>query len=160
MSTKKQNKLVETKDGVMRVEWADKHKSRMRRVDQRQFDKYLLSGNVTEEQHQAANWYYRVATTALATPHVQSQMGKLRVGTGNHSISNKQAEARLVLGRAEKQIEKVVSSLAVQVVRNVVLYDESMREQSRNHGIARDKTMILFRDGLDALDPIMAKFSY
>lgn len=160
MSTKTQNKIVETKDGVMRVEWADKHKSRMRRVDQRQFDKYLLSGNINEQQHQAANWYYRVATSALATPHVQSQMGKLRVGTGSPVISNRQAEARLVLNKAEKHIEKVVSSLAVQVVRNVVLYDESMREQSRKHGAARGQSMKLFRNALDALDPIMAKFNY
>jgi hypothetical protein len=64
------------------------------------------------------------------------------------------------LGKAEKHVEKVVSSLGVQVIRNVVIYDESMREQSRNHGIARDKSMMLFREGLDALDPIMAKFSY
>ena len=160
MSTKKQNKIIETKEGVLRVEWADKHNPRLRRVDQRQFDKYLLSGHITEEQHQAANWYYRLATAALATPHVQSQMGKLRVGTGNPTISNKQAEARIVLGKAEKHVEKVVSILDVQVIRNVVIYDESMREQSRNHGIARDKSMILFREGLDALDPIMAKFSY
>lgn len=160
MSTKKQIEMIDTKGGVMRVEWADKHKPRMRRVDQRQFDKYLLSGTISEQQHQAANWYFRLASTALATPHVQSQMGKLRVGSGSPVISNRQAEARLVLNKAEKNIEKVVSSLGVQVVRNVVLYDESMREQNRKHGVARDQSMILFREGLDALDPIMAKFNY
>ena len=160
MSTKKQNKMIDTKDGIMRVEWADKHKPRLRRVDQRQFDKYLLSGKISEQQHQAANWYFRVATTALATPHVQSQMGKLRVGTGSPVISNRQAEARLVLNKAEKDIEKAVTGRGLQVVRNVVLYEESMREQSRKHGVARDQSMILFREGLDALDPIMAKFNY
>ena len=101
-----------------------------------------------------------MATTALATPHVQSQMGKLRVGTGSPVISNRQAEARLVLNKAEKDIEKAVTGRGLQVVRNVVLYDESMREQSRKHGVARDQSMILFREGLDALDPIMAKFNY
>ena len=62
MSTKKsKDNLVNTSSGVMRLEWADKNKSRMRRVDQRNIDRYMLDGKINSEQHGAANWYYNLS---------------------------------------------------------------------------------------------------
>lgn len=161
MSTKKRDKeLVVTKDAVMRVEWANKNTPRMRRIDQRQIDQYMLKGTINTSQHQAANWYLNLAATAMATPNLTSQVGKLRVGTSKPFISNKQAEARLILGKVDEHVKKRTNQQRLSVMRNVVIYDESMREQHRKYGgKVRSEGMNMLRDALDAVDGIMSKYS-
>tara|TARA_B100002019_G_scaffold290329_1_gene307773 strand:- start:139 stop:633 length:495 start_codon:yes stop_codon:yes gene_type:complete len=161
MSTKKsKDSLVNTSSGVMRLEWADKNKSRMRRVDQRNIDRYMLDGKINSEQHGAANWYYNLSSMAQASPHVVSQIGKMRVGTSKPVISNKQAEARLVLGRVESFVKKNTSHDYLSVMRNVVVYDESMREQQRKYGgNVRRQGMSMLRDALDELYKVMGKYA-
>ena len=45
-------------------------------------------------------------------------------------------------------------------MRNVIIYDESMREQQRKYGgSVRSKGMDMLRDALDALDKMMSKYS-
>lgn len=161
MSTKKsKDKFVNTPSGVMRVEWADKTKSRMRRVDQRTIDRYMLDGKVTIAQHGAANWYYNLALMAQASPHVVSQIGKMRVGTSKPVISNKQAEARLVLGKVEDFIKSKTSPDYLSVMRNVVVYDESMREQQKKYGGGvRRHGLVMLRDALNELEKVMGKYA-
>lgn len=161
MSTKKsKEKIIKTAAGTMRVEWAEKNKSRLRRIDQKQIDRYMLSGKINHSQHQAANWYFSLASLASATPHVISQVGKMRVGTSKPVISNKQAEARLVMGRVEAYVKKHTSQQVLSLMRNVIIYDESMREQQRKYGgSVRSKGMDMLRDALDALDKMMSKYS-
>jgi thymidylate synthase len=161
MSTKKSKKeIVVTKDAVLRVEWANKTTPRMRRIDQRQIDKYLLDGKVNNSQHQAANWYHNLASTASATPHLTSQIGKLRVGSSKPVITNKQAEARVVMGKVDEFIKSNTDKQCLSVMRNVIIYDESMREQQRKYGgKVRTEGLIMLRDALDALDKIMGKYS-
>ena len=159
MSTKKsKEEIVHTKEGTMRVEWASNNKPRMRRIDQKQIDKYLLSGKVNHSQHQAANWYFNLVSTAQATPHLVSQMGKLNVGKGKPIITNKQAVARVVMGKVEDYIEASVGKDCMSVMRNVIVYDESMREQQRKYGgRVRTEGLSMLRDALDALDKFMCK---
>ena len=161
MSTKKNSeRIIRTPHGTLRFEWADKNKTRTRRIDQRLVDRYLIDGRINNSQHQAANWYLSLASTAQATPHLTSQVGKLRVGTGKPIVTNKQAEARLVLKKVEDFVRRRVSRTAVSVMRNVVLYDESMREQQRKYGgKLRTEGISVLGHALDALDQIMGKFA-
>lgn len=154
------DKVVKINDGSYRVEWASKNTHRMRRIDQRQIDRYLMDGRVTHSQHQAANWYLHLSQTAMAVPHLTSQIGKLRVGTGKPVISNKQAEARVVLGKVDNEIKKNTSSEYLSLLRNTLIYDESMREQQRKYGgKIRTEGMMMLCHALDALDKVMGKFS-
>jgi hypothetical protein len=161
MSTKKQNnKLVVTKDAVMRVEWADKTTPRMRRIDQRQIDRYILDGKINTTQHQAANWYLNLSSSALATPHLVSQIGNLRVGAGKPVISNKQAEARLILRKVDAYVKSRTNQTHLSLMRNLVVYDESMREQHRKYGgKARTEGLTMLRHALDSVDEIMGKYA-
>ena len=161
MSTKKNSeRIIHTQHGTLRVEWADKNKTRTRRIDQRLVDRYLIDGKINNSQHQAANWYLGLASTAQATPHLISQVGKLRVGTGKPVITNKQAEARIVLKKVDEFIRRRVSNTGVSVMRNVGLYDESMREQQRKYGgKLRIEGMSVLGHALDALDQIMGKYA-
>ena len=82
----------------------------------------------------------------------------MRVGTSKPVISNKQAEARLVMGRVEAYVNILAAVLSL--MRNVIIYDESMREQQRKYGgSVRSKGMDMLRDALDALDKMMSKYS-
>ena len=84
----------------------------------------------------------------------------MRVGTSKPVISNKQAEARLVMGRVEAYVKKHTSQQVLSLMRNVIIYDESMREQQRKYGgSVRSKGMDMLRDALDALDKMMSKYS-
>ena len=161
MSTKKsKDKILKTDAGVMRLEWADKNKTRMRRIDQRQIDRYILDGKINHSQHQAANWYFSLASLAQATPHVVSQIGKMKVGTGKPVITNKQAEARIILGKVEEFVKCKSSDDSLSIMRNVVVFDESMREQQRKYGgNVRKHGMSMLRDALDELDKIMGKYA-
>lgn len=161
MSTKKNSeRIIRTPHGTLRVEWADKNKTRTRRIDQRLVDRYLIDGKINNSQHQAANWYLGLASTAQATPHLTSQVGKMRVGTSKPIITNRQAEARLILNKVEDFVRRRVSKTGVLVMRNVVLYDESMREQQRKYGgKLRSEGMSVLGHALDALDQIMGKYA-
>lgn len=161
MSTKKSNnEIILTDIGMVRVEWASNNKTRTRRVDQKPIDRYMLSGKVTELQHQAANWYFNLATVAQATPNMVSQMSKINVGKGKPVISNKQAEARIVLNKVEAFVKEATSPDALSVMRNVVVYDESMREQQRKYGgSVRKHGILMLQDALNAVDKIMGKYS-
>ncbi len=136
----------------VRIEWADKNTPRVRRVDQRVIDRYLLSEKINTTQHQAANWYLDLAETAQSTPHLTSQIGKMRVGTGNPVMSNRQAEARVVLKKIDDMVRSKTSSIHLSCMRNVVCFDESMREQQRKYGGGlRSNGMTILREALDCL---------
>ena len=53
----KKKKDIRTGKGVYRVEWANKYKTRVRKVDQNYLDKYLLDGKISDEQHTKGIWY-------------------------------------------------------------------------------------------------------
>ena len=61
----KKKKDIRTDKGVYRVEWANKYKTRVRRVDQNYLDKYLLDGKISDEQHTKAIWYLSIAKKSI-----------------------------------------------------------------------------------------------
>lgn len=158
-SQKSLSKLVETRLGVLRPEWADKNKPRMRRVDQRTVDRLLLSDKLTSEQHKAAEWYHNLAATANTTPHLVSQIGSMRVDGAPREISNRQADARITLKLVDADIKLKNNDYTLRVLRSVVIFDESMRNLSKDDGLGKNRTGVeTLRLGLDTLEKIMPRY--
>lgn len=118
---------IYTDQGVFRVEWADKYKTRVRRLDQNYLDKYYLDGKITEDQHSKGVWYLSVATRSQITSSLVSNTAE-RVSGGKKELSNAQINARMLLKKIDKCILKNGGADVLTVVRNTIVYDQSMRD--------------------------------
>ena len=101
----KKKKDIKTGKGVYRVEWANKYKTRVRKVDQNYLDKYLLDGKISDEQHTKGIWYLSIAKKAIFESKLVSSTG-VQVSGGSKDISNAQANARLLLRKIDDCVFK------------------------------------------------------
>ena len=132
----KKKKDIRTDKGVYRVEWANKYKTRVRRVDQNYLDKYLLDGKISDEQHTKAIWYLSIAKKSIFESKLVSSTG-VQVSGGTKDISNAQANARLLLKKIDDCVYKKTNQMVLDVLRNTVIYDQSMRDLfSKNYAAA------------------------
>ena len=123
----KKKKDIRTGKGVYRVEWANKYKTRVRKVDQNYLDKYLLDGKISDEQHTKGIWYLSIAKRAIFESKLVSSTG-VQVSGGSKDISNAQANARLLLRKIDDCVFKKSNQMILDVLRNTVIYDQSMRD--------------------------------
>ena len=138
----KNKKEVRTGKGVYRVEWASKYKTRIRRVDQNFLDKYLLDGKITEDQHTKKSIF---ETKLVSSTGVQ-------VSGGTKDISNAQANARLLLKKIDDCVLKNANQIVLDVLRNTIIYDQSMRDFFKDRSAAERKNGIThLQNGLDIL---------
>ena len=147
----KNKKEVRTGKGVYRVEWASKYKTRIRRVDQNFLDKYLLDGKITEDQHTKGIWYLAVAKKSIFETKLVSSTG-VQVSGGTKDISNAQANARLLLKKIDDCVLKNANQIVLDVLRNTIIYDQSMRDFFKDRSAAERKNAIThLQNGLDIL---------
>ena len=147
----KDKENLTTSKGVYRVEWASKYKTRVRRVDQNFLDKYLLNGKISDAQHSKGIWYLSIARVSIFDRKLVSSTG-IKVSGGNHEISNAQANARLLLNKIDKCVLKKSNQIVLDVLRNTVIFDQSMRDFFKNHSAAERRNGIThLQNGLNIL---------
>ena len=147
----KKKKDISTGKGVYRVEWANKYKTRVRKVDQNYLDKYLLDGKISDEQHTKGIWYLSIAKKAIFESKLVSSTG-VQVSGGSKDISNAQANARLLLRKIDDCVFKKSNQMILDVLRNTVIYDQSMRDLfSKNYASERKNGLTHLRKGLNIL---------
>ena len=147
----KKKKDIRTDKGVYRVEWANKYKTRVRRVDQNYLDKYLLDGKISDEQHTKGIWYLSIAKKSIFESKLVSSTG-VQVSGGSKDISNTQANARLLLKKIDDCVYKKTNQMVLDVLRNTVIYDQSMRDLfSKNYAAERKNGFTHLQNGLNIL---------
>lgn len=147
----KKKKDIRTGKGVYRVEWANKYKTRVRKVDQNYLDKYLLDGKISDEQHTKGIWYLSIAKRAIFESKLVSSTG-VQVSGGSKDISNAQANARLLLRKIDDCVFKKSNQMILDVLRNTVIYDQSMRDLfAKNYAAERKNGLTHLQNGLNIL---------
>ena len=147
----KKKKDIRTGKGVYRVEWANKYKTGVRKVDQNYLDKYLLDGKISDEQHTKGIWYLSIAKKAIFESKLVSSTG-VQVSGGSKDISNAQANARLLLRKIDDCVFKKSNQMILDVLRNTVIYDQSMRDLfSKNYASERKNGLTHLQNGLNIL---------
>ena len=147
----KKKKDIKTGKGVYRVEWANKYKTRVRKVDQNYLDKYLLDGKISDEQHTKGIWYLSIAKKAIFESKLVSSTG-VQVSGGSKDISNAQANARLLLRKIDDCVFKKSNQMILDVLRNTVIYDQSMRDLfSKIYASERKNGLTHLQNGLNIL---------